>query len=197
LLYNVKLGIEDTRLAFSQGAASDAKLLIQFANRRIEEIEALADEKHVDDIEIALSGYDEILSQIIDLSEEDELANETETLDKIHFGLDHHQEVLQRILQRTQEQTSRAVIQGLQNALEKSMHGKAVIETLRQGGSPSDLAPGQQDKEKENQGGPPEDHGRGNDPDRTPGPPPSKTPKDRDNNDDTILPPTKTPKPKD
>jgi hypothetical protein len=34
--------------------------------------------------------------------------------------------------------------QGLENALERSNHGKTVIEYIQDGGNPSDLAPGQQ-----------------------------------------------------
>jgi hypothetical protein len=171
LLYGVKLGIEDTRLAFSQGAPSDAKLLLQFADRRIEEIVALAEVSRIEDMDLALSEYDDLLTQIIDLTEEDELIGETETLDKIHFGLEHHEDVLNRVL----ENAPPAAVKGLENALERSGRGKTKIEKIKEGDSPSDQAPGQQDKDKEtdkdkdkenesgNQGNPPADRGGGQD----------------------------------
>jgi hypothetical protein len=178
LLYGVKLGIEETRLAFSQNPVTDAELLIEFADTRLEEIIVLTETDRASDVDQALVGYEDIISRIINLSGEGDLDNETETLDKIHFGLDHFQETLQRTLVNAPP----SAINGLENAIEKSGHGKDVIEHIQRGVSPSDLAPGQQDKDKENenQGNPLEDRGGGNDNDRTPGPPPTKTPKPKD-----------------
>ncbi len=193
LLYGVKLGIEETRLAFSQNPVSDAELLIEFANRRIDEVIVLTEAKRASDVDQALVGYEDVISRIINLSGEGDLDNETETLDKIHFGLEH----FQKTLQRTLENAPSSAIKGLENAIEKSVHGKDVIENIRSGASPSDLAPGQLDKDKENQGNPPDDRGGGNDSDRTPGPPPSKTPKEQDSDETSGRPPTKTPKPGD
>lgn len=182
LLYNVKLGIEETRLVLSQNPSSDAELLIHFADTRLDEVLALEETSRDNDVALALAGYEDIVSRLIDLADDEELAGEEETLNRIHYGLDHHQEVLNRVLQRTQEKASPSanMIKGLQNAIEKSGHGKEVIEYKQNGGSPSDLAPGQEKKDEENQGGPPEDRGRGNDSDRIPGPPPTKTPKPKD-----------------
>lgn len=193
LLYGVKLGIEETRLAFSQNPVSDAELLIEFADTRLEEIIVLTETDRASDVEQALAGYEDIISRIINLSSEGELDSETETLDKIHFGLDHQQEVLERVLVNAPDSATK----GLENAIEKSGHGKDVIENIRSGGSPSDQAPGQLDKEKENQGNPLDNRGGGNDSDRTPGPPPSKTPKEQDSNETSGRPPTKTPNPGD
>jgi hypothetical protein len=199
LLYGVKLGIEETRLAFSQNPVTDAELLIEFADTRLDEVIVLTEAKRASDVEEALAGYEDIISRIIDLSGEGELDNETETLEKIHFGLDHHQDILRSILVRTLDKASLSAntIKGLQNAIEKSGHGKDMIEYIQNGGSPSDLAPGQLDKDKENQGNPLDNRGGGNDSDRTPGPPPSKTPKEQDSNETSGRPPTKTPKPGD
>ena len=177
LLYGVKLGIEETRLVFSQNPVSDAELLIEFANRRVDEVIMLTEAKRASDVEQALTGYEDIISRIINLSGEGDLDRETETLDKIHFDLDHFQNALQRTL----ENAPSSAIKGLENAIEKSVHGKDVIENIRSGASPSDLAPGQLDKDKENQGNPPDNRGGGNDSDRTPGRPPTKTPKPKDN----------------
>jgi hypothetical protein len=100
LLYNVKLGIEETRLALSQDPSSDAELLVHFADTRLDEVLALTDVSRDDDVALALAGYENIVSRLIDLSDDEEFAGEEETLDKIHNGLDHHQDVLQGILQR-------------------------------------------------------------------------------------------------
>jgi hypothetical protein len=202
LLYNVKLGIEETRLFISQDPTSDADLLIHFADTRLDEVLALADTSRDDDVALALAGYEDIVSKLIDLTEDEKLTGEDETLNKIHYGLDHHQEVLQGILQRALEKATLSgnTLRGLQNAIQKSGHGKEIIEYKQNGGSPSDLAPGQNKTpkpENENQGGSSDNRGGENDPDRTPGPPPSKTPKDKNNDQSPDRPPTKTPKPTD
>lgn len=192
LLYGVKLGIEDTRLAFSQDASSDAELMLQFADRRIEEIEALVESQRIEDLDLALSGYEDLLTQITDLTENKTFDDDGEMLDKIHFGLEHHQEVLERVL----EKAPPTAVKGLQNALERSGQGKEKIKRIKEDSNPSDQAPGQQDKEKEKQGGPPDDRGGGNGSDGAPGPPPSKTPKPEDGDGGSDRLPTKTPKPK-
>lgn len=176
-LYNVKLGIEETRLAFSQDPASDAELLIQFASTRLEEVSALSEISRDDDLELALLGYEETVSRLIDLTREEQITEDAELLEKIHYGLEHHQEVLQRVMDKAPLSTDKGLGNALQNAMERSIHSKEVIEHIQSGGHPSDLAPGQQDKEKDKSGGPPDDRGRGRDSDWTPGPPPTKTPK--------------------
>lgn len=180
VLYNVKLGIEETRLAFSQDPASDAELLIQFANTRLEEVSDLSETSRDDDVELALLGYQETISRLIDLTVSEEFTDDPEVLDKIHNGLDHQQDILQRVM----EKAPPSAIKVLKNAIERSSHGKEVIEHIQGGGSPSDLAPGQEDKdkdkEKDKQGGPPENRGEGHNSDWTPGPPPTKTPKPKD-----------------
>ncbi len=65
LLYGVKLGIEETRLVFSQNPVSDAELLIEFANRRVDEVIMLTEAKRASDVEQALTGYEDIISRII------------------------------------------------------------------------------------------------------------------------------------
>jgi len=179
-LYNVKLGIEETRLAFSLDPASDAELLIQFAGTRLEEVSALSETSRDDDVELALLGYEETISKLMDLSVSNELTEDPEVLDKIHYGLEQHQVVLQRVLDKAPASAHK----GIENAIERSSRGKEIIEYIQGGGSPSDLAPGQRDKdknkEKDKQGGPPDDGGNGHDSDWTPGPPPTKTPKPKD-----------------
>lgn len=178
-LYKIKLGIEDTRLALTQDPASDAELLLLFANTRLEEVIALTEASREEDIGLALAGYDQLIDQLLDLVDEGKIDEETDTLDKVHFGLLHHQDILQEVLDNAPESAQ----EGLENAMDRSSHGKDVIEQIQGGGSPSDLAPGQQDKEKdeiqeqENQGNPPSDRGGGTGSDRTPGRPPTKTPK--------------------
>jgi hypothetical protein len=178
-LYNVKLGIEETRLAFSQDSASDAELLIEFASTRLEEVSALSETSRDDDVKLALLGYEKSISKLIDLTVSDGLTEDPEVLDKIHNGLEHHQDVLQGVMDKAPP----SVIKDLENAMERSTHGKEVIELIQSGSNPSDLAPGQnkdKNKDKENQGGPPEDRGEGHEGDWTPGPPPTKTPKPKD-----------------
>lgn len=172
-LYPVKLGIEETRLALTQDPALDAELLLQFADRRLEELIALTETSREGDIELALAGYEERIGQLLDLVDEGEIDDEGGTLSTVRFELDHHQEVLQAILDNAPESAHK----GLENALERSRHGKDVIEQIQSGGSPSDLAPGQQDKDKENQGNQPVNPGGGSGREQNPGRPPTKTPK--------------------
>jgi len=171
-LYGLKRGIEETQLVFTFNASGDAELLLQFTEERLQEAESLADANRDANIPEALEGYAILLERLIDLADTDEIAGDTETLDKIQSGLVHHQEILQRVYDKAPPQARK----GLENAMERSSHGKSVIEKLKESGKPSDRAPGQ-DKKDENQPDPPEERGGGRPDDKTPkGKPKDKTP---------------------
>jgi hypothetical protein len=178
-LYGVKRGVEELRIGLTLSPSGDMELLSEFAENRVEEIEALLAAGREEDVEVALSDYDEIVTELLTLLEEEDLSNEPETADELQSGMLHHLEVLQQVLENAPESARK----GLENALEKSSHGISILEHKKQGGSPSDLAPGQEKKNDES-GKPGGGQGQGNDgespsnsSERTPGPPPKKTPK--------------------
>jgi hypothetical protein len=192
-LYGIKRAVEETRLALTWSAAGDVDLLMQFADKRLEEMNIAFSAGLDSTAELALMEYEGMLARLLDLADDESLQNEQETVEKIHNGIAHHEEVLKAVL----EEAPAAAQAGIERALEKSSHGKAVLEQLEQGLPPSDLAPGQekkitepadnpteereQDKSKEKTPGPPsENENAGPKPkDKTPGPPEDKPDKQK------------------
>ncbi|NIM93579.1 MAG: hypothetical protein GTO18_07695 [Anaerolineales bacterium] len=173
-LYSVKRGMEEARLSITFNNISEAELLALYVAERVEEAEALAVLGDGANLYTALMGYETMLDRLLTQLDEEPPEEESEVLKTIHFGLTHHEEVLTALLENASEGTKK----GLENAIEKSGHGRAVIEQLQQGGSPSDLAPGRtktpKGQSEDHEGGPPEDKGPKDNP---PGKPPTKTPK--------------------
>lgn len=175
-LYGLKRGIEETQLIFTFSPSADAALLLQFTNERLEEAALLADTNRDADLPTALEGYESLLDRLIELADTEELAGDTETLDKIQFGLDHHQEVLASIYEKAPPQAKK----GLENAMERSRQGMSKIEKIKEGGRPSDQAPGLEKKDENS----PDEHGGGRPDDKTPkGKPIDKTPGPPDQSD--------------
>jgi hypothetical protein len=173
MLYSVKRGVEEIRLAFSTTVPGDADLLTQFTQERLDELEQLAASERTMDFEQALEEYGSLLSRLLEVAEEDEIQDDPEILEEIHGGIAHHEEVLHRVL----EKAPSAAHKGLENAIENSNHGKSVIEYIQQGGNPSDLAPGQQKKDsnEEDQGKQERGKDKPHPNDKTPGPKPKDT----------------------
>jgi hypothetical protein len=168
ILYPVKRSIEELQLFFTIQPAKDAELLLAFTAERVQEIEDLLKLDPTQDLNSAIQEYDGMLSRLLETAQEDDIIEDPDVLDLINGGISHHEEVLQSVL----EQAPASAQEGLENAIERSSHGKSVIQTIQEGGSPSDLAPGQQKKETEDLGKP-ENNGR--DPkseDKTKGPKP-------------------------
>jgi hypothetical protein len=139
-LYNLKRGFESVQmaLAFSQG--QQAGLLAQFAQERVDEIDALSQLDRPDDLTQALDDYSQTMDDFLSLSTTlgDDLGDD---LDEVQNAFSHNIEVLQAVQQRVPDVAQDAI----QQAIERSNHGQAVLEILEQGGNPSELAPGQQD----------------------------------------------------
>ena len=70
LLYNVKVGVEDIRLSFSQDPLKDAELLILFADKRLEEVSELLEASRNDDVPIALAGYEDLITDLIAMADD-------------------------------------------------------------------------------------------------------------------------------
>jgi hypothetical protein len=173
VLYGVKRTIEEARLALTWSAAGDAALLTQFIDGRLTETEALLAAGREDDIAESLAGYEDMLTRLIDLADQTPISGGPGSLEHIQASLAQHIQTLQRV----QVQAPPAAQEAISNAIDQSNHGQEVIESVRSGGSPSDLAPGQLKKTPGQPEGPPEDRGWGKEKDKTPGPKPKdKTP---------------------
>ncbi|NIS83111.1 MAG: hypothetical protein GTO14_23570 [Anaerolineales bacterium] len=142
-LYGVKRGMEEARLALTLNDESDTALLQAFADERLEELEALLDIGRDDDVNEALTGYEEMLDRLVDQTLELAQVNGEEALKQVETNLAHHEQVLERVKAKAPNNAKAAI----EKAKERSQHGKAVVEYLRQGGNPSDLAPGQLKKQ--------------------------------------------------
>ncbi len=165
-LYAVKRGVEELQLLFTIRPSKDAELLMKFSAERLQELEELLKLDSSQDLDLALQEYEGMLSRLLEVAQVEGIAEDTELLEVINRGISNHEEVLQRVL----ESAPLSAQKGLENAIQNSSHGKDVIQTIQEGGSPSDLAPGQEKKESENQGNP-EDENRGPKPkDKTKGP---------------------------
>jgi len=179
MLYSVKRGVEEIRLVLSITVPGDVDLLAQFTQERLDELEKLSTSQRSADIELALEEYVSLLSRLLEFAEKEEIQDDPETLEKIHGGIAYHEDVLQRVL----ETAPPSAHEGLENALERSSHGKTVIEYIQQGGNPSDLAPGQQKKDPngKDHGKPESDKDKPHPKDKTTGPKPkdpTPTPQD-------------------
>ena len=165
-LYNVKRTIEETRLALTWTAVSQAALLTQYIDGRMVETEALLAAGREEDLDMSLAGYEDMLSRLIDLVGQTPTSGGPGSLEHIQESLTRHIQTLQRV----QGQVPPEAQQTISHAIDHSNHGQEVIQYVRSGGNPSDLAPGQLKKTPGHPGGPPEDRGSGKEKDKTPKP---------------------------
>lgn len=168
-LYPVKTGLETAQLALTFSPEGRGDLLRQQADQRLAEIQALIAAGRQQDVGAAASSY----AHTLQLLEQTASNENNQGLTQAQQSLTHHVQILQGLLLTAPEPAQ----QGLQNALEKSQHGIQVLDAIRQGESPSSVAPGQLKKTPS-----PDElapgNGKGNGPqnDHTPGPPGDKTP---------------------
>ena len=66
-LYPLKIALEDLQLAFSIQDDDDARLLLRFSERRLEEADDLIAEERYDDLPISLDHYDEELLELANI----------------------------------------------------------------------------------------------------------------------------------
>jgi hypothetical protein len=175
-LYGVKRSIEEARLALTWTATGDAALLAGFADERLNEIEALLTVGREDDIRLPLAGYEDMITRLIEVAEEAEQSGKPGLLEHLQTSLAQNIVTLEGV----QAQAPPKAQEAIRNAIERSTHGREVIEHIRQGGHPSDLAPGQLKKTPDQPG-----EGSG---DRGGGQPATKTPKPKPTKDKTQKP---------
>ena len=155
-LYVVKRAVEETRLALTGSAVGDATLMEQFAEERLSEASTLSTERSSEDLALALAGYDEMIDRLTELASTSELHEGPGSLAQLRADLDRHIQVLQGVGSRA----AAAAQVHINEAIERSRHNRSVIEQLESGGSPSDLAPGQEKTPKSPAGKPDEDRGK-------------------------------------
>lgn len=129
-LYGVKRGIEALQLAVSLSPEGDGRLLMGFADERLEEVLALFPAGRGPDFNTALHEYDLAVSALIDAAGDDPAASD---------HLQNHVSVLESVRQGAPE----AARPGLDHALENSRRNLEALRDRQSGPSPSGLAPGQ------------------------------------------------------
>jgi hypothetical protein len=173
-LYSVKRAVEETRLALTWSTEGDAALMEQFAQERLSEASTLAAVGRAEGLAQALGGYNEMIDRLTNLAEHSGLEQGPASLARVQVDLQRNIAVLQDLSSRAPE----AAQEHIRAAINRSSHNYAVIEELVTGGSPSDLAPGQQRTPKESGETPGADRGEQagsthgpKERTRTPGPP--------------------------
>jgi hypothetical protein len=140
-LYGLKRGFESFQIALTFSQHQEAGLLAQFAEERVEEIEALSQLDRPDDLARALHDYNQTMDDFLNLAQtlDDDWDG---NLEDVQAVISHNTAVLQSVQERVPENAQQAI----QQAIERSSHGQSVLEILQQGGRPSELAPGQQNQ---------------------------------------------------
>jgi hypothetical protein len=182
-LYPVKRTYEEIRLVLATRPEVDRALLLNFADERLNEMEAALQGGRAEDADRALEGYSSMVERILGFSAGLETQDDPDGVNQIQDRLMVHQAVLENVL----EQAPESAKSGLSNAIERSQHASEVLQSKQDGESPSELAPGQMKKssdEPDESAGEPDkqktpkvkDKDKDNNQDQTPGPPPWVTP---------------------
>lgn len=122
-LYAVKRSLEDIRLQLSPTTAGDRALLGEFADRRVDEIETLAQRGRWADVDRALRAYPAVVDLLVSLSED---GSEVEAAQ-----LSRHVQVLTRVKANSPAEAQ----PGLLRALERADFGRQEVE--RRGHTPT------------------------------------------------------------
>jgi hypothetical protein len=140
-LYSLKRGIENFQLSLALSLDAQSNLLTRFVEERVEEIEALSQRDRPQDLVWALDEYINTVDDLVNLASTPGEGGE-ENWSDLQTSLSRHTQVLEGVMDQVPVSAQGAI----QHAIERSSHGQAVLELLQQGGNPSNLAPGQQDR---------------------------------------------------
>ncbi len=157
-LYPLKRGVERARIALTWTDEGDAVLLLQFADERLREAEAVAswgDEAAVDE---ALRGYDQALDQLMELAERLPQVDGRVSVAGIEQHIGRQIEILQRVQGQVPPQAAEVIGAVIERATERQQQA----ERIRGGGRPEVTPPGQVGRTP----GPPENRAHGPDDDR-------------------------------
>jgi len=146
-LYPVKRAGEEIQLALSFTTDGDVALLYDFAESRLEEAQRLTEIGRYSDLGIALEGFEETMSMLEEIAQEGKIGNGNLDLAKIQAKHEQHIQVLEQVRENVPEHARAAI----DHAIEQSDHSQEVLKVIREGGNPSDLAPGQ-NKDKPDKG---------------------------------------------
>lgn len=169
-LYGLKRSIETARLSLALSDASRLALLNANLEERLDEIRQLSSTGRSADLSAAVGGYQVALDSLLQEVEQD---GSQDAIDHASVMLDHHILVLESMEDRLPD----AAQEGISNALDQSKHGMDVIQGLKNGIQPNELAPGLDPEATRGNGrpddapggGPPSDNPGGGPPDNPPG----------------------------
>jgi hypothetical protein len=119
-LYSVKRGFEELRLALTLDPSSDADLLGEFADVRLNEIESLAAAGRMDDLETALDGYVVAIGRLAGAVNLPTSGGEDQVLDK----LTHHISVLEEVQMLVPEPAQAAIERVIERSIEAETSGR-------------------------------------------------------------------------
>jgi hypothetical protein len=118
--YSVKRGFEELRLALTLDPASDADLLGEFADERLNEIESLAAAGRTDDLETALDGYVVAIGRLAGAVDVPTSGGQDEVLDK----LTHHISVLEEVQMLVPAPAQAAIERVIERSIEAETSGR-------------------------------------------------------------------------
>lgn len=132
-LYPVKRGIERVRLALSNTPQDETELMTLFAGRRLGEAHALIAAGLPDEALRALAEYESSVDALLALAGGLPAEAAGPALQQLDEQLNRHDEILEQVGAQLPEQARDA----LEQARERSAHGREAIRRLREGEIPS------------------------------------------------------------
>jgi Domain of unknown function (DUF5667) len=149
-LYSVKRGFEELRLALTLDPLSDADLLGEFADERLNEIESLAAAGRMDDLGTALDGYVVAVGRLAGAVTIPTSGGADQVLDK----LTHHISVLEEVQMHVPEPAQAAIERVIERSIEAETSGRPETATpipgeedCGAGASPCDQGGGVEDQD--------------------------------------------------
>lgn len=130
-LYGVKLAQERVQLVLSITAPGDARLRLDFTQRRLQEIAGLVEEKRFEDLEIAILQFEQQLGQalsVLEIVAEEDPGLVGELVEKDKGGILYHSQVLLGLLESDEMPAQSKP--GLLRAYSASQHGQAVVSSI-------------------------------------------------------------------
>jgi hypothetical protein len=131
-LYPVKKAVEKIELAFTNSPSSRAKLHLEFARRRLDELSALLEKRrNGEDVNIgaAMSSYKDEVADVEDAVAADALGQDyAALLAKVQGELAKHVDVLTQLQSQVPAQAQDAIANAIaraQNAQDNVMHGRS------------------------------------------------------------------------
>jgi hypothetical protein len=146
-LYPVKLGTEQMAMMLPGDSMARAERGLAFANRRVEELEDLAEEGRTQYLERARERYEHALNQTLTRIEEagDQALVAGNVTERVAEATMKHMEVLARVYEQVPEQAKPAIAR----AMEASQRGHdAALGALERKGPPEGVPPGPEDGEE-------------------------------------------------